>query len=156
MTYVFDTGSFIQLNSYYPDIFPGFWQQFDEAVAAGEIISTREVMRELTREEPDHVYAWAKQNAGVFATPTDAETEFVGRILAVPHFQQIIGTKARLNGTPVADPFVIALAGVRGGTVVTQERGKPNSAKIPTVCDHFGIKSLTLEDFMREIGWTFS
>jgi hypothetical protein len=76
--------------------------------------------------------------------------------LAVPHFQQIIGTKARLTGTPVADPFVIASAGVRNGTVVTQERRKPNSAKIPTVCDHFGIKSVNLEDFMRNIGWTFS
>jgi hypothetical protein len=156
MIYIFDTSSFIRLNSYYPDIFPGFWQQFNDAVAAGEIISTREVLRELGREEPDHVFAWAKQNGGVFTTPTSAEAEFVGRILAVPHFQQIIGTKARLNGTPVADPFVIALAGVRKGTVVTEERGKPNSAKIPTLCEYFGIKSVNLEGFMRNIGWTFS
>jgi Domain of unknown function (DUF4411) len=97
MIYVFDTSSFIRLNSYYPDIFPGFWQQFNETVAAGEIVSTREVLRELEREDPDHVFAWAKQNAGVFTTPTGAETQFVGRILAVPHFQQIIGTKARLT-----------------------------------------------------------
>jgi len=156
VTYVFDTSSFIRLNSYYPDIFPGFWQQFDETVAAGEIVSTREVLRELEREEPDHVFAWAKRNGGVFTTPTGAETEFVGRILAVPHFQQIIGTKARLTGTPVADPFVIASAAVRKGTVVTEERRKQNSAKIPTVCDHFGIQSVNLEGFMRNIGWTFS
>jgi hypothetical protein len=156
MIYIFDTSSFIRLNSYYPDIFPGFWQQFNESVAAGEIVSTREVLRELEREEPDHVFAWAKKNTGVFTTPNGVETEFVSRILAVPHFQQIIGTKARLTGTPVADPFVIASAGASSGTVVTQERGKPNSAKIPTVCDHFGIKSVNLEGFMRNIGWTFS
>jgi Domain of unknown function (DUF4411) len=144
------------LNSYYPDIFPGFWQQFNEAVAAGEIVSKREVLRELEREEPDYVFAWAKQNASIFTTPTSAETGYVSRILALPHFQQIIGTKARLTGTPVADPFVIASAGVRNGTVVTQERRRPNSAKIPTVCDHFGIKSVNLEEFMRNIGWTFS
>jgi hypothetical protein len=156
MIYVFDTSSFIRLNSYYPDIFPGFWQQFNETVAAGEIVSTREVLRELEREDPDHVFAWAKQNTSIFTTPTSAETAFVSRILAVPHFQQLIGTKARLIGTPVADPFVIASAGVCGGTVVTQERRKPNSAKIPTVCDHFGIESVNLEDFMRKIGWTFS
>jgi uncharacterized protein DUF4411 len=156
MIYVFDTSSFIRLNSYYPDIFPGFWQQFDETVAAGDIVSTREVPRELEREDPDHVFAWAKKNASVFGTPTAEETKFVGRILAVPHFQQIIGTKARLTGTPVADPFVIACAYVHKGTVVSEERRKPNSAKIPTVCDHFGINCLNLEEFMRAIGWTFS
>jgi hypothetical protein len=102
MIYVFDTASFIQLNAYYPDVFPVFWQQFDRAVTAGEIISTREVFRELDREDPDHVLTWAKKNKAVFGTPTAEETKFVQRILAVPHFQQLIGTKARLTGTPVA------------------------------------------------------
>ena len=114
------------------------------------------MLRELEREEPDHVFAWAKQNGAVFTTPSAAETEFVGQILGVQHFQQIIGTKARFTGTPVADPFVIACAAVRTGTVVTEERRKPNSAKIPSVCDHFGIDSVNLEGFMRAIDWTFS
>jgi Domain of unknown function (DUF4411) len=91
----------------------------------------------------------------VFTTPTAEETEFVGRILAVPHFQQLIGTKARLTGTPVADPFVIACAAVRDGTVVTEEKTKPNSAKIPNVCEHFAISCLNLEKFMRAVGWSF-
>jgi hypothetical protein len=62
MIYVFDTGAFIRLNSYYPDVFPGFWQQFDQAVGAGDIMSTREVFRELDREDSDHVLSWAKGN----------------------------------------------------------------------------------------------
>jgi hypothetical protein len=155
MIYVFDTGAFIRLNSYYPDIFPGFWQQFDETVASGDIVSTREVLRELERDDPDHVLSWARRNAAVFSTPTDAETAFVGSILSVPHFQQIIGTKARLTGTPVADPFVIACAATREATVVSEEKPKPNSAKIPTVCEHFGVDCLNLERFMRAIGWSF-
>jgi hypothetical protein len=155
MIYVFDTGAFIRLNSYYPDVFPGFWQQFDQAVGAGDIMSTREVFRELDREDSDHVLTWAKGNMDVFTTPTAEETEFVGRILAVPHFQQLIGTKARLTGTPVADPFVIACAAVRDGTVVTEEKTKPNSAKIPNVCEHFAISCLNLEKFMRAVGWSF-
>jgi uncharacterized protein DUF4411 len=155
MIYVFDTSSLIRLNSYYPDVFPGFWQQFDEVVASGDVVSTREVLRELERDDPDHVFTWAQKNGSVFTTPTDDETNFVGRILAVPHFQQIIGTKARLTGTPVADPFVIACASARNGTVVTEERRKPNSAKIPTVCDHFGVSCVSFEDFMRATGWKF-
>jgi hypothetical protein len=155
MIYIFDTGAFIRLNSYFPDIFPAFWQQFDRAVADGEIMSTREVLRELEREEPDHVFRWATANAHIFSTPTSDETRFVGQILAVPHFQQIIGTKARLNGNPVADPFVISCAAVQKGTVVTLEKAKPNSAKIPTVCQHFGVPCLDLERFMRAVKWTF-
>jgi hypothetical protein len=143
------------MNSYYPEVFPAFWQQFDQAVAAGVIASTREVLRELDRQDPGHVHTWAKENGGVFATPTDEETRFVGRLLAVPHFQQLIGTKAQLVGTPVADPFVIACAAVRKGTVVTEERLKPNAAKIPNVCQHFNVECLNLEKFMRAVAWSF-
>ena len=71
MIYVFDTSSFIRLNSYYPDIFPGFGSSLMETVAAGEIVSTREVLRELEREEPDHAFAWEKQNAA-FSLPRPA------------------------------------------------------------------------------------
>jgi Domain of unknown function (DUF4411) len=153
--YSFDTSSFIRLNSYYPDVFPAFWQHFDGAVKAGTVISTREVLRELGREDPDHVLTWANNNSSVFTTPGDDETIFVGKILAIPHFQQLIGTKAQLRGTPVADPFVIALAGVREGTVVTEERLKQNAAKIPNVCQHFGIPCVNLEGFMRAVKWSF-
>jgi Domain of unknown function (DUF4411) len=155
MIYVFDTSAFIRLNSYYPDVFPAFWEQFDQAVAARDIISTREVLRELDREDPDHVLTWAKRNLDVFAMPTGDETKFVGLILAVPHFQQLIGTKARLTGTPVADPFVIACAAIRNGTVVTEEKLKQNAAKIPNVCQHFNVQCTNLENFMRAVGWSF-
>jgi hypothetical protein len=97
--YAFDTSSFIKLNSYYPDVFPAFWQQFNGAVNAGTIVSTREVLRELGREDPDHVLTWAQNNVAVFTTPTDDEASFVGKILGVRHFQQLIGTKAQLRGT---------------------------------------------------------
>lgn len=155
MIYVFDTGAFIRLNSYYPDVFTAFWQRFDRAVAAGDVISTKEVLRELDREDADHVLDWARKNPNVFTTPNGAETEFIGKILKEAHFQQIISTKARLNGTPVADPFVIACAAVKVGTVVTEEKLKPNAAKIPNVCQHFGVPCLNLEGFMRANGWTF-
>ena len=155
MIYIFDTGAFIKLNSYFPDIFPAFWQQFDQAVSAGQIVSTREVLRELEREDPDHILKWAKANAGIFSVPNANETRFVAQILAEPHFQQLIGTKQRLNGNPVADPFVIAAAAICKGAVVTTEKEKPNSAKIPNVCQHFGVPCHDLEGFMRAVHWSF-
>jgi hypothetical protein len=56
---------------------------------------------------------------------------------------------------PVADPFVIACAKIRGGTVVTEERLKPNAARIPNICQHFGIPCTNLEGFMQLMGWNF-
>ena len=62
-----------------------------------------------------------------------------------------------LHGTPVADPFVIACAKIRQGTVVTEERLKPHAAKIPNVCQHPGVSvpCIDLEDFMQKQGWSF-
>jgi len=155
MIYVFDTSSLSELDAYYPDIFKSFWTRFDAAASAGDIISTREVKAELDRSGLSNVLAWAKSNSAVFTTPNAAETTFVAKILAVSHFQALINTKAALNGTPVADPFVIACAKVNGGTVVTEEKPKPNAAKIPNVCAHFQIPCINLETFMRTMGWSF-
>jgi Domain of unknown function (DUF4411) len=32
---------------------------------------------------------------------------------------------------------------------------KPQAARIPNICQHFGIKWPTLEDFMAAEGWDF-
>jgi hypothetical protein len=77
------------------------------------------------------------------------------QIFKVKHFQALIGEKQRLKGTPVADAFVIACARRYGGTVVTEERLKPNAAKIPNVCDHFKIGCISLEGFMQQQAWKF-
>jgi hypothetical protein len=71
------------------------------------------------------------------------------------HFQALIGEKQRLMGTPVADPFVIACAKIRQGTVVTEERLKPHAAKIPNVCQHVSVPCIDLETFMQKQGWSF-
>jgi len=68
----------------------------------------------------------------------------------------LIRKKEQLQGKPVADPFVIAKAqALAEGCVVTQEIKKPNAAKIPNVCEHFGIPCLNLEAFMENEKWRF-
>lgn len=155
MIYVFDTNSFSELNAYYPDIFKAFWKRFDLMVAKGEVISTREVHTELERSGLNHVVKWAKVNSSVFTMPAGRETAFIGKIFTVPHFQALIDQKAQQRGTPVADPFVIACAHVHQGTVVTQEKFKPNAAKIPNVCKHFSVPCTDLQGFMLAQGWSF-
>ncbi len=99
-----------ELNAYYPDIFKAFWSQFDAMVASGDVVSTREVRPEVERSGKDNIIAWIKAHSQLFTMPTAQETAFVAEVFVVPHFQALIGQKALLRGTPVADPFLIACA----------------------------------------------
>lgn len=116
----------------------------------------REVYRELTnRNVPEWLLDWAKENRQIFLTPGEGETEFVNEIFRVPHFRGLVSERQRLQGRPVADPFVIACAQVRQGSVVTQEKGPPNAARIPNVCDHFGIRCIDFEGFLVDMDWSY-
>jgi hypothetical protein len=156
MLYVFDTSSFRVLDHYFPQRFPSFWKNFNASVQAGEIVSAREVYKELKGQGiRPHLDNWIDVNKKLFFIPQPEETAFIGRIFAVPHFQQLVGERQRLKGIPVADPFVIAMAQVRNGCVVTEEAKKQNASRIPNVCEHFGIACCNLEAFMEAKRWQF-
>ena len=156
MTYVFDNSPLSTLfRNYYRRLFPTLWQNFDELVDNGGIVSTREVLREIEDGPVESLREWAAQNGEIFTIPNAEEGAFVVRIYAVQHFQQNIERQKMLKGGRNADPFVIAKAAVTERTVVTMEQRQPNAVKIPNICDHFGIPSMTLEDFMETEGWEF-
>lgn len=165
MIYVFDTSSLRSLQHFYPRVFKSIWAGIDNLVKEEKLISTREVYNELDRQAvSEDVATWAKNNKHIFKTPDNIELLFVSKIFEVKHFHSLIGTQQRLQGTPVADPFVVACAYAHKGTVVTEEgwdftaqklTPKPNAAKIPNVCDHFKIKCVNLEEFMHQQSWNF-
>jgi len=156
MIYVFDSGPLIVLfRHYYPDRFPSLWKSFDALVLEQRIISVREVRKEL-EGHGDRLSDWVKDHREFFLTPTADELNFVTEIFKVTHFQTLVRKKERLQGKPVADPFVIAKAqALEEGCVVTQEIKKPNAARIPNVCEHFDIPCLNLEAFMENEKWRF-
>lgn len=156
MIYVFDNSSLSKLKHYYPNIFKSIWTGLESLVASGNLISTREVWNELQLGSPhSHVQSCLNVRKHIFLVPQADELKIVAEILTIPHFQSLIGMKQQLNGTPVADPFVIALSKIRSGTVVTEEELKPNAAKIPNVCKHFGVPCKNLEEFMQLQRWSF-
>ena len=156
MTYVFDTNCFIVIGHYYPKQFPSFWEEFNQAVEVGKIISVREVLRELDRNAAeDHLVDWIKLHKHIFATPSAAEMRFTGQIFSVPHFQVSLPDRTRLGKNPFADPFIIALAKVMNYCVVTQESEKPHAAKIPNICEHFDVDCTNLQGFMEREDWSF-
>ena len=156
MSYVFDTGIFSQLfRNYYPAVFPTLWQRFDALISAGTITSVREVLREVNNSPDQSMKAWAAGCGTVFTPPDPEEAAFIAQIYAIKHFQQNIQQQALLKGGLIADPFVIAKAAVSNATVVTTEVFKPNSAKIPLICRHFGVPCVGLQEFMQAEGWSF-
>lgn len=67
---------------------------------------------------------------------------------------RLIGVGNQRSG---ADPFVIALAKARDGTVVTEETESRNlnKPKIPDACDALGVRRTNLVGFIQEQGWVF-
>jgi Domain of unknown function (DUF4411) len=156
MSYVFDNSPLSSLfRNFYPKTFPTLWQNFHQLVGDGSIVSTREALREIEDGAPESCVQWAKQNAALFAMPTAAEGAVVAQIYSVPNFQQNIEQQKLLKGGRNADPFIVARAAVEHRAVVTMELVKPQAARIPNICQHLGIKCLTLQEFMEEEGWQF-
>ena len=152
MSYVFDTSPLsVLFKNYYRRTFRSLWERFDDLVAEGQIVSTREIGDLSDGPLRD----WAVANPGIFATPVAAEGAFVAEIYRIRHFQQNIEQQKILNGGKNADPFVIAKARVENRIVVTMEQLRPNAVKIPNICEHFGIRWLSLEGFMEVEGWEF-
>lgn len=156
MKYVFDSSPLIDLfRHYYPERFPSLWEKFHELVSKDRLTSVREVYNEI-ESGGDSLSVWAKQQKNdLFLPPTNDEFLFVAEIFKVQHFQAMIRKKERLQGKPVADPFVIARAKILGAQVITREHYKKNAAQIPNVCEHFSVQYTDLEGFMQQENWTF-
>lgn len=153
MSYVFDTGPFIELNRLPRDVFPGPWEAIEAALNDGTILSCREVYNEIN-DRTGALKSWASTyKEEVFTRPDLEEQAFVGEVLE--RFPLLLKKAAIEEGRQDADPFVIARGNLLGYTVVTTERFKPNAEKIPNACKHFGIECCDLYEFYRRVGIQF-
>jgi hypothetical protein len=159
MIYIFDNDALRVLSHYYPDTFKSLWQNIDELIAKGEFLSVRDVLQEIEKKLPalGFMEEWVKNNKHIFVTPTNEETQFIAQIFRAKngHFQKTMTPEEILRGDPHADPFLVAVAKIRGGTIVTQEKWKSNASKIPNICQHFDIPCMNTEEFLKQQGWTF-
>ena len=104
----------------------------------------------------DDLQEWAKNNKTIFQPPTSKEEAIIVRqIYEIPHFQQGLENKKRLQGGAFADPWLIAKAKEIRGILVTEEKFKSNGAKIPNICKHFDVDYINLELFMEKEHWSF-
>lgn len=155
MKYSIDTNALINCwrRKYPRDVFPGLWIKIEELVHEGVLIACEEVFYELEKvDNEDTLLQWARSNRKMFVS-VDEELQLAVRAILSSH-SGIINIKKNQSG---ADPFVIALAKVHNGTVITDEHmsNNPDRPKIPNVCKALGIRSLTVLEFIKEQGWSF-
>lgn len=152
MPYSIDTSGFLDawVRNYPEDVFPTIWQQMDTAAKDGTILASDEVLRELERKE-DGAHNWMKDRPEMIVS-LDAEIERHVRQI-MQRYPRLVDTKKGRSG---GDPFVIAVARVRGITVITAENAtrKLDVPRIPDVCGDLGIRCIRLLDFFREQKWS--
>jgi hypothetical protein len=148
--YVIDTNVFISLGLYYPKRFPTIWERINTLAESGNLVSVREVRRELeTNCSSEHILNWIIQYRYIFHVPTNEECLIVSQIFQKTQYLGFVKRKNILKGMPVADPFIIASAKIRNFFVVTQESDKAKGARIPTACKDFDVKCIDLENFFE-------
>jgi len=130
--------------------FPKFWDRIDGLIKEKRLISPVDVFLE-TKKRSDELHGWLKgRKADVFRELDDAVQTAAASVL--DRFPRLVGDK-KLSTS--ADPFVIALALVRGVPVVTEEKPTGNDSKphIPDVCAAFGVECKSLIDMIRTEKW---
>jgi uncharacterized protein DUF4411 len=148
--YIFDTTLLWAFGRYYPAQFPSIWKRVDELIGDDNFRSVREVKREIENNCPfEHISVWVKTNHRVFRTPGEEESAFIAEIFRKEQYRGLVRRQKMLKGLPVADPFVIAAAKVHQGCVITDELRKKGAARIPTLCQDFGIECINVEELLN-------
>jgi hypothetical protein len=131
-------------------VFPTLFEKLNALFASGRVLASEEVLREFEKVEKDEIYNWVKTHTGIFV-PIDEPTQVVvAEILEA--FPKLLDTRTNRSG---ADPWVIAVAQVKGCTVVTHESltGRPQRPNIPDVCKARDIPWMGVLDVIKTEGW---
>jgi len=141
---------------YYPaDVFTGLVASVDALIAAERLLAPALVKEEIGAVGTTGLNDWTENNAGIFV-PT---AEVLAEAQAIQ--DQFAGLRDPRAEYEEADAYVIALAKMRGGIVVTQEtpaaekRNPKRTHFIPDVCRELGVPCISLLGLMRREGWQF-
>jgi hypothetical protein len=154
--YSADTNIFMEWRArFYPaDVFATLEQNMNSLVAAGRLIAPALVEDEINAVGTADVINWASTSAGLFV-PLDGE--LLSEALQIQN--QFPGLRDAKAEYEEADAYVIALARIRNGTVVTQEtsalekRNPKRTHYMPDVCRELGIDCISLLGLMRRERW---
>lgn len=155
--YSVDSSSFMDWQGrFYPtDVFFGLASNVDALVAAGRFLAPALVKEEIGVVGTTGLIEWMENHVGIFVPTAEVLAE------AQTIQNQFAGLQDPKAEYEEADAYVIALAKIRGGIVITQETPaaeKHNPRRthfIPDVCRELGITCISLLGLMRREGWRF-
>ena len=151
--YSCDTSAFLDawVRHYPPDTFPGVWEQLGNLAAQGQLLFIDEVVEELGRKD-DGAREWVDARPESIVAIDGPIQDAVTSLLR--DHQRMLDTRRNKSGV---DPFVIALAQVRGCSVLSGERstGSLQRPKIPDVCAAVNVGCVNLLDMFRAEGLQF-
>ncbi len=135
---------------YPPANFPTLWARMGVLAADGRLLISEEVKHE-TAIHDDELKEWVEAVANLTVVLTDD-------VVAAEVTHVLRGNERlvmNMRGRNRADPFVIAVARLRGATVVTGEGADGTAArpKIPYVCTQLGVPCVRVLDVIQQEGW---
>ena len=155
--FVFDTSALIDMKHWYPmDVFKEIWRKMDLMARNGEIVAPVEVLNEIEKKD-DVLKEWCRAHRNMFVDVDD------GMVMAFEKVKDEYDEnywETNINQEYWADPWVIALAldieiiveGRKEHPVIVTSENKTKANRIPTIAKRFGLKSLNVPEFMKEIG----
>jgi len=152
--YSVDTSALIDgLERYYPEeAFPALWDRVDGLIDEGRFLLSEEVWEEIKSKDAV-AKAWCEDRQDRLVVPTDSGVASAVQEILVDHERLVMNMKGRNR----ADPFVIALAQLKGAVVLTGEGsdGTANRPKIPYICQEIGLPCCRFLEMIRLEGWRF-
>lgn len=155
--YAVDTNVFMdwQFRHYPTDIFPNLLSRIDTLVTEQRFQAPELVDEELRKVGTPELTAWSDAHPSVWVPNGDV---LAAALVIQGRFPGLLDPKAEFDE---ANAYVIALAQVRDGIVVTQETSASEKRRparpmyIPDVCRELGVHCITLQGLMRREGWRF-
>ena len=156
--YSVDTSFFMDWQArYYPlDLFPALNAKIETLISAGDCEAVSLVLEEINAVGTPDLKTWARAHSAVFVPLYPAVQLEAAAIEA--RYPDLLDPKELYQS---ADAYVIALARVRDGVVVSQEtsaqekRNPKRHHYIPDVCRDLGVSCINLLGLMRRERWSF-
>lgn len=162
--YVLDTNCLFKMQeNYFPNLFISLWKGFNQLIDDGELISLKEVQKEVKYEH--QIKFWNEINDnhnGRFFVELQGEQLHFKEIEALSLYDISFEKRNKNNnkvyttlreewsdGQAVADPFLICYALHHNATLVTLESQK-NDFRIPNVCKKLNVNCIDSKQFFTE------
>lgn len=160
--YVIDSSSIIDLFRWYPpdmEIFKPIWDKIEQIANSGSLVSHYEVYREIEKKS-DMANEWCKKHKDIFFDLDEEQVAIFGEVRE--KYEEDYWNRMVTQPNPWADPWLVALAvqlkrrgellGMGMDVRIITQENKNKRNNIPTIARAFGVKSLKLLEFFKDIG----